>query len=79
MNRYAIPLLYKQCTPELESEIKVLKEKYINIGDTAFDQSVVVKNMELSAAADHYTRQERNELRENLSLMDSSDGATYSF
>ena len=56
MNRGAIPLLYKQWTPELESELQVLKEKDIKIGDTDFARSVVVKKMYLSAAADHYTR-----------------------
>ena len=53
MNRGAIPLLYKQWTPELESELQVLKEKDIKIGDTDFPRIFVVNNMELSAAVDH--------------------------
>ena len=57
MNMDAIPLLYEQWTPELESDLQVLKEKDIKIGDTDFAWSVVVKKMELSASADHYTRE----------------------
>ena len=55
-----------------------MKEKYIDIGDTDFAQSVVVKKMELSAAADHYTREEINALIEIFALMDDYDGATAS-
>ena len=72
MNRDAIPLLYEKWTPELESELQVLKEKYIKIGDTAFARSVIVKKMELSNTADHYTREERNTLREKVALMDAA-------
>ena len=40
-----------------------MKGKYLKIGDTTFAWSVVVKNMELSAAVDHYTKEEINILR----------------
>ena len=78
MNRGAIPLLYKQWTPELESELQAMKENYIKIEDTAFPRSVVMNKMVLSAAADHYTREEINALMEKLSLIDADDGATAS-
>ena len=55
-----------------------MKEKDIKIGDTAFSRSVVVKKMELSAAGDHYTREERNTLRAKFACMDAADGATSS-
>ena len=55
-----------------------MKEKYINIGDTAFARNVVVKKMEFSAAVDHYTREERNAPREKFALMNAADGATAS-
>ena len=55
-----------------------MKEKYIKIGDTAFAQSVVVNKMELSAAADHYAREEINAPRAKFVLMDAADGATAS-
>ena len=55
-----------------------LERKNINIGDTSFAQSVVVKNMELIASADHYTRKEINALKEKFSLTDAADGATSS-
>ena len=55
-----------------------MKEKDIKIGDTDFDRSVVVKNMELSAAVDNYTREERNAIREKFALVDAADGDTAS-
>ena len=66
----------------MDSIIKVvaigLEKKDINIGDNAFARSAVVKKMEFSAAVDHYTREERNALREMFELMDAADGATAS-
>ena len=56
MNRDANPLLYEQWKPGLVSELQVLKEKYIKIGDTTFARNVVVKKMEFTTAADHYTK-----------------------
>ena len=51
---------------------------YIKIWDTAFDQSVVVNKMKLSASVDHCTRDEINALREKFALMDAADGSTAS-
>ena len=55
-----------------------MKENYIKIEDTAFPRSVIMNKMVLSAAADHYTREEINALMEKLSLIDADDGATAS-
>ena len=37
-----------------------------------------MNNMELSAAVDHYTREEINALRKKFTFMDAADGATAS-
>ena len=47
----------------------------IKMGDTAFGRRLATKKRELDAAADHYNRSERVNLRAKLDLMDATESA----
>ena len=49
------------------------QKKNIKIGDTALARTITVKKMELNAAADNFSKEERNNMRDWLDVLDKEE------
>ena len=67
------PPAYKRWTDEEEQRLVALNATNIDISDTQYRREVVLKKRELEAAADHFNREERDELRKKWDAMDVED------
>jgi len=67
------PPAYKRWTDEEEQRLVALNAINIDISDTQYGREVALKKRELEAAADHFNREERDELRKKWDAMDVED------
>ena len=67
------PPLFKSWTTENEAELEQLKNKDINMGDTAYCRMVAFNNKEMTAALGKSTKKERDECKAKTDLMDTSN------
>jgi hypothetical protein len=67
------PPAYERWTDEEEQRIVALNAINIDISDTQYGREVAMKKRELEAAADHFNREERDELRKKWDAMDVED------
>jgi hypothetical protein len=67
------PPAYERWTDEEEQRLVALNATNIDISDTQYRCEVVLKKRELEAAADHFNREERDELRMKWDAMDAED------
>ena len=67
------PPAYKRWTDEEEQRLVALNATNIDISDTQYRREVVLKKRELEAAADHFNREERDELQMKWDAMDAED------
>jgi hypothetical protein len=68
------PPAYERWTDEDEQRLVALHASNISISDTQYGCEVALKKRELEAAADHFNREERYELRKKWDVMDAEDG-----
>ena len=57
----------------MEAELSKWKKKDIKMEDTAYARSLTVKRMEFNAAANTFTRYQRDEMRAQFDKMDGAD------
>ena len=67
------PPAYERWTDEEEQRLVALNAINIDISDTQYGREVALKKRELEAAADHFNREERDELRKKWDAMDAED------
>ena len=49
------------------------EKKEIKIGDTALARTITVKKMELNAAVDNFSKEERNGIKPRLAMLDKEE------
>ena len=64
---------YERWTDEEEQRLVALNTINIDISDTQYGREVALKKRELEAAADHFNREERDELQKKWGVMDAED------
>ena len=57
----------------MELELETLKKKDIKISDTALAKTITVKRMELNAAVENFSKEERNAMRARLAMLDNKE------
>ena len=67
------PPAYERWTDEEEQRLVALNAINIDISDTQYGREVALKKRELEAAADHFNREERDQLRKKWDAMDVED------
>ena len=67
------PPAYERWTDEEEQRLVALNAINIDISDTQYGREVALKKRELEAAADHFNREERDELQKKWDVMDVED------
>jgi hypothetical protein len=67
------PPAYERWTDEEEQRLVALNAINIDISDTQYGREVALKKRELEAVADHFNREERDELRKKWDAMDVED------
>ena len=67
------PPAYDRWTDEDEQRLVALHTPNFDISNTQYEREVVLKKRELEAAADHFNREERDELRKKWDAMDVED------
>ena len=68
------PPVYERWMDEDEQKLVALHATNISISGTQYGCEVALKTRELEAAADHFNREERYELRKKWDVMDAEDG-----
>ena len=69
------PPAYERWTDEEEQRLVALNAINIDISDTQYGREVALKKRELEAAADHFNREERDELGKKWDAMDVEEDA----
>ncbi len=67
------PPAYERWTDEKEQRLVALNATNIDISDTQYGREVALKKRELEAVADHFNREERDDLRKKWDAMDVED------
>jgi len=67
------PPAYERWTDEEEQRLVALNAINIDISNTQYGREVALKKRELEAAADHFNREERDELPKKWDVMDVED------
>ena len=67
------PPPFERWTNEDEQRLVALQSDVISIGDTVFGRQVALKKRELEVAACHFSREERDAMRQRLDAMDASE------
>ncbi len=70
------PPLYERWTDEDKQWLVALQYNVIGIKDTMFRCEVAPKKRELEAAADHFTREEREAMGQKLDAIDAAKAIT---